>query len=203
MKRPFENIVGKGENAGNRHFLLFPQCFQHYHRQKVIFLSTFMLSSANAFNLDQPKILWVGKELTHRPLTQIRRTFADSLGQDQTVQNVVSDPESTLSNKERFFSLINPLLDNNKILHSFKLLQMTISNLTKIQMGRNTVGKGEIAYYKQFLLFPLFLKKAFFLKGVIVWEWGKIITTLPPLPPWSIGPSVCPSVSTFFFSCAR
>ena len=23
-KRPFENIVGKGENAGNQHFLLFP-----------------------------------------------------------------------------------------------------------------------------------------------------------------------------------
>ena len=23
----FENIVGKGENAGNQHFLLFPQCF--------------------------------------------------------------------------------------------------------------------------------------------------------------------------------
>ena len=27
-QRTFENIVGKGENAGNRHFLLFPQCFQ-------------------------------------------------------------------------------------------------------------------------------------------------------------------------------
>ena len=26
-KKPFENIVGKGENAGNHHFLLFPQCF--------------------------------------------------------------------------------------------------------------------------------------------------------------------------------
>ena len=26
-KKPFENIVGKGENAGNQHFLLFPQCF--------------------------------------------------------------------------------------------------------------------------------------------------------------------------------
>ena len=25
--RAFENIVGKGENAGNQHFLLFPQCF--------------------------------------------------------------------------------------------------------------------------------------------------------------------------------
>ena len=23
-----ENIVGKGENAGHQHFLLFPQCFQ-------------------------------------------------------------------------------------------------------------------------------------------------------------------------------
>ena len=23
-----ENIVVKGENAGNQHFLLFPQCFQ-------------------------------------------------------------------------------------------------------------------------------------------------------------------------------
>ena len=22
-----ENIVGKGENAGNQHFLIFPQCF--------------------------------------------------------------------------------------------------------------------------------------------------------------------------------
>ena len=26
-KRAIENIVGKGENAGNQHFLLFPQCF--------------------------------------------------------------------------------------------------------------------------------------------------------------------------------
>ena len=26
-EKPFENMVGKGENAGNQHFLLFPQCF--------------------------------------------------------------------------------------------------------------------------------------------------------------------------------
>ena len=25
-----ENIVGKGENAGNQHFLLFPQCFHKF-----------------------------------------------------------------------------------------------------------------------------------------------------------------------------
>ena len=24
-----ENIVGKGENAGHQHFLLFPQCFEN------------------------------------------------------------------------------------------------------------------------------------------------------------------------------
>ena len=30
-----KNIVGKGENAGYQHFLLFPQCFQ-----KAIFLGS-------------------------------------------------------------------------------------------------------------------------------------------------------------------
>ena len=35
----------------------------------------------------------------------------------------------------------------------------------------NTVGKGEIAHYEQFLLFPLCFKNASFPKGVIVWEW--------------------------------
>ena len=32
-KKPFENIVGKGENAGNQHFLLFPQCFLPFTKQ--------------------------------------------------------------------------------------------------------------------------------------------------------------------------
>ena len=30
QKKPFENIMGKGENADNQHFLLFPQCFQSF-----------------------------------------------------------------------------------------------------------------------------------------------------------------------------
>ena len=57
---------------------------------------------------------------------------------------------------------------------------MTTSNLTN---GRklskpveNTVGKGEIARYEQFLLFPQCFQKACFpgvSKGVIVWEWVK------------------------------
>ena len=40
----------------------------------------------------------------------------------------------------------------------------------------NTVGKGEIARYEQFLLFPQCFQKACFpgaSKGVIVWEWVK------------------------------
>ena len=38
----------------------------------------------------------------------------------------------------------------------------------------NTVGKGEIARYEQFLLFPQCFQKACFpgaSKGVILWEW--------------------------------
>ena len=32
-KKSFENIVGKGENAGNQHFLLFPLCFLSFQKQ--------------------------------------------------------------------------------------------------------------------------------------------------------------------------
>ena len=41
----------------------------------------------------------------------------------------------------------------------------------------NTVGKGEIARYEQFLLFPQYFLKACFpgvSEGVIVWEWVKM-----------------------------
>ena len=44
----------------------------------------------------------------------------------------------------------------------------------------NTVGKGEIARYEQFLLFPQCFQKACFhgaSKGVNVWEWVKPITS--------------------------
>ena len=56
---------------------------------------------------------------------------------------------------------------------------MTILNLTKMEESypkqvENTVSKGEIALYEQFLLFPQCFQKACFpgaSKGVIVWEW--------------------------------
>ena len=48
-------------------------------------------------------------------------------------------------------------------------------NGKKLSKGvENTVGKGEIARYEQFLLFPQCFQKACFpgaSKGVVVWEW--------------------------------
>ena len=55
--KPFENIVGKGENAG------YQQCFLPNHRQ-IIILARSNLLSASTFNLVQSKILSFGKELT-------------------------------------------------------------------------------------------------------------------------------------------
>ena len=37
--KPLENIVGKGENAGNQHFLLFPLCFQPFSKRISFFQS--------------------------------------------------------------------------------------------------------------------------------------------------------------------
>ena len=36
-KEAFENILGKGENAGNQHFLPFPKCFLPFPKQILIF----------------------------------------------------------------------------------------------------------------------------------------------------------------------
>ena len=36
-KKPNKNIVGKGENAGNQHFLLFQQCFPPFDREIATF----------------------------------------------------------------------------------------------------------------------------------------------------------------------
>ena len=75
--------------------------------------------------------------------------------------------------------LFNPLPDN-KILDWSKLKQIEDDIFKFDENSRkfsnwveNTVGKGEIAHYKQFLPFPQCFQKACFLeasKGVIVWE---------------------------------
>ena len=87
-------------------------------------------------------------------------------------------PHFTHSDFKRF----NPLPDD-KILDRSKLKQSVNDNFEFDENSRklskrveNTVGKGEIARYEQFLLFPQCFQKACFLgasKGVIVWEWVK------------------------------
>ena len=86
--------------------------------------------------------------------------------------------------------MVNPLpqkvptfnsLPDDKILDFSKLKGFADDDFTFDKNGRklskrveNTVGKGEIAHYEQFLLFPQCFQKACFpgaSKGVIVLEW--------------------------------
>ena len=65
-KKPLENIVGKGENAGNQHFFPYPTMFSNLsilYKTNFKFPVTFILSYANAFDLDKPHILLFGNEL--------------------------------------------------------------------------------------------------------------------------------------------
>ena len=83
----FENMVGKGENAGYQHFLLFPQCFLFQTKKKNIILATFNLLSANGLNLVWSKILSSGKELKTLSVTMSSWTyFRDSVDQDPIVR---------------------------------------------------------------------------------------------------------------------
>ena len=87
------------------------------------------------------------------------------------------------------FPLINFYLIFNRrqILDSSKLKEYADDNFRFDENGRklskwveNTVGKGKIARYEQFLLFPQCFQKACFLggsKGVIVWEWVNLYQT--------------------------
>ena len=74
-------------------------------------------------------------------------------------------------------------ITRRQILDSSKLEEFAYDNFKFDENGRklskqveNTVGKGEIACYEQFILFPQCFQKACFpevSKGVIVWEWAK------------------------------
>ena len=78
--------------------------------------------------------------------------------------------------------MLNPNT-RRQILDFSKLKEFADDNFKFNENGRklskwveNTVGKGEIARYEQFLLFSQCFQKACFpqaSKGVIVWEWVK------------------------------
>ena len=60
--KPIENTVEKGENAGNEHISPFPTMFSTCPETNFSFSVTFILLSANTFNLDQLKKLLFGKQ---------------------------------------------------------------------------------------------------------------------------------------------
>ena len=62
-KELFENIEGKGENTGNKHFLLFRQCFFPSQFEFQFLSQFFSCLQINAFSLDQSKKLSFSKEL--------------------------------------------------------------------------------------------------------------------------------------------
>ena len=71
-------------NAGNQHFLLSPKFFSFFPKRNFNFCVTFLLSSATAFNLDQCKILSLGKESTLFPIythfnTLKKKSFSKTL----------------------------------------------------------------------------------------------------------------------------
>ena len=82
-------------------------------------------------------------------------------------------------------SVVKPIT-RQQILDSSKLKEFADDNFRFDENERklskrveNTVGKGEISCFEQFLLFPQCFQKACFpgaSKGVIVWEWVKLLS---------------------------
>ena len=87
---------------------------------------------------------------------------------------------SKFSNRRHQPPLTHYQTTNFRLFQTEKSLQKTIfkfnENGRKLsKWGENTLGKGEIACYEQFLLFLQCFQKACFpeaSKGVIAWEWG-------------------------------
>ena len=96
-------------------------------------------------------------------------------------------------NKTKYLPFVNKILIMYHTMPITRLKESADDNFRFEENGRklskrveNTVGKGEIACYEQFLLFPQCFQKACFpgvSKGVIVWDW------VNPFPnkPWSLG----------------
>ena len=95
-------------------------------------------------------------------------------------QSMQTDPNHS------FLQMHSPIT-RLQILDSSKLKEFADNNFNFDENGRklskwveNTVGKGEIARYEQFLFFPKCFQKACVpgaSKGVIVWEWVNSFTT--------------------------
>ena len=88
-KEPFKNIVGKEENAGNQHFLPFPQCFLSYPEQILPFGSpSICLQMLSIWTAQKFCRVVKGKEIGHLNhlnlifiMVYIKITFQDHFAQ--------------------------------------------------------------------------------------------------------------------------
>ena len=68
-----QKIVGKADNAGNQHFLLFQQSFlaylkdRHHHLRSILFVIT-----ANTVVMLPPKNLLCGQHLTDKKISEFK-----------------------------------------------------------------------------------------------------------------------------------
>ena len=126
-KKPFENIVGKGENAGNQHVHLLPQCFSTLPNTNIIVKKPFENIVGKGENAGFPTMF------SSLPNTNIN--FSVTL----------------ILSSASFFNL-----DQSKNVHQLSLCT-TQSRFLSIQGKNpfeNIAGKGENAGHQHFLLFP-------------------------------------------------
>ena len=164
------------------------------------------LLPADAFNLGKAKILLSVKGLTLFPSNKIldksklKILAEDKMNVTQNLKCVEIGRKDFWKKRKCWLPAFSPFLEKfskapffrvdykpitrRHILDSSKLKEFADDNFKFDENGRklskwveNTVGKGEIARYEQFLLFPQCFQKACFpgaSKGVIVWEWVKV-----------------------------
>ena len=87
-RKLFENIVGKGENAGNQHFLLFPRCFLPFPEQTLIFQSCLCCHLATVLNFTQSKILSFEFIQQFQVLTNVWRRPLKKLSETKKMLNI-------------------------------------------------------------------------------------------------------------------
>ena len=135
--------------------------------------------------MHQNEYLW-SKGLSKPSKGSLNNTFQDSVNKILS-QQLTYDRSYIYLIKKKKMALIGQFcskpITRLQILDSSKVKVFADANFKFDENGRklpkrveNTVGKGEIACYKQFLLFPQCFQKACFpgaSKGIIVWEWVK------------------------------
>ena len=140
--KPLENTVGKGEIARNEQFLLFPQCFLL--ENFLPLSSSLKLSSANSFSLEESKICCLERVIQGN---KAQGSNAERVGFQSSVVRL-----KNFETRERRSHTTPP--PTHFINPPPFPKQSLVFTYLQYKSFENTVGKGEIASNKQFLLFP-------------------------------------------------